>query len=163
MPSSMVSHSKHRLVAFRIGSGEHPLLDGAGSAASEVARWNSRGRYIIYAAEHYATALLERAAQLTTVRLPGSLVYTHISIPPSISVEEVGADDLPGWDADHLTVSQRFGNRWYDEARSLILLVPSLAAPGLERNVLINQRHAEFPAVTASPAAPIRCHPRLRA
>jgi len=48
-------------VAFRIGSLRYPLLDGAGAASSDDARWNSRGRYVIYAAEHYATALIEIA------------------------------------------------------------------------------------------------------
>ena len=76
-------------------------------------------------------------------------------------MEEVQLDDLPGWDSDDKTASQRFGDRWYDEHRSLILLVPSLAAPGLERNVLINQRHPEFSRVTASAAERVRCHPKL--
>ena len=121
--------------AYRIGSPAYPLLDGAGAAASDSARWNSRGRYVIYATEHYATALLEKAAQLNSVRIPRTLVYVRIDIPPDATVEEVRVDDLPGWDSDDKTASQRFGDRWYDDHRSLILLVPSLAAPGLERNV----------------------------
>jgi RES domain-containing protein len=147
--------------AYRIGSQAFPLLDGSGAAASDDARWNSRGRYVIYAAEHYATALLEKAAQLNGVRIPRSLVYIRIQIPPGWTIEDVGAADLPGWDAADRTVSQRFGDRWYDERRSLILLVPSLAAPGIERNVLVNRRHPEFPRLTASGVEPIRCHPAL--
>lgn len=150
-------------VAYRIGSREHPLLDGCGAAAADHARWNSRGRYIVYAAEHYATALLERSAQLNSVRLPRTLVYVRIDLPSGVAVEEVLREDLPGWDADDRSRSQAFGDRWYDEQRSLVLLVPSLAAPGLERNVLINQRHPEFGKLTATPAEPIRCHPRLLA
>lgn len=147
--------------AYRIGSPTHPLLDGAGAAATDSARWNSRGRYIIYAAEHYATAVLEKAAQLNTIRIPRTLRYIRITVPAGVSVEEVRLQDLPEWDSDERTTSQLFGNRWYDEQRSLILLVPSLAAPGLERNVLINQRHPEFDRIVASDAEPIRCHPRL--
>lgn len=146
--------------AYRIGSAEYPLLDGAGAAASDGARWNSRGRYLIYAAEHYAAALLERAAQLNSLRIPRGLVYVRISAV-DVTIEEVGVDDLPGWDADDKSASRSFGDRWYDEQRSLILVVPSLVAPGLERNVLINQRHPEFPRVAASGPAPVRCHPRL--
>ena len=146
---------------YRIGSRAFPLLDGAGAAASDSARWNSKGRYVIYATEHYATALLEKAAQLNSVRIPRTLVYVRIDIPPDATVEEVRVDDLPGWDSDDKTASQRFGDRWYDEHRSLILLVPSLAAQGLERNVLINQRHQEFSGVATSAGEPVRCHPRL--
>lgn len=149
--------------AYRIGSPAQPLLDGAGAAASDNVRWNSKGRYIIYAAEHYATALLEKAAQLNSVRIPRTLVYVRISVPPDATVEEMKSGDLRGWDSDDKTASQRFGDRWYDDQRSLILLVPSLAAPGLERNVLINQRHPEFRRLTSSDAEPIRCHPKLLA
>ena len=138
------------MIAFRIGLPEFALLDGAGAAVSEHARWNSRGRHIIYAAEHYATALLEKVAQLNSARIPRSLVYVRIQVPENASVEEVLPRNLPGWDAEDRKNSQRFGDSWYDGRRSLILLVPSLAAPGLERNVLINPRHPEFGNVTTS-------------
>lgn len=124
-------------------------------------RWNSSGRDIIYAAEHYATALLEKAAQLNSLRIPRTLVYIRITVPPDASVEEVRFADLPGWDSDARRESQAFGDRWYDERRTLILLVPSLAAPGLERNVLINQRHPAFSRVSSSDPEPLRCHPKL--
>lgn len=151
------------MVAFRIGSASHPLFDGSGAAASDDARWNGRGRYVIYAAEHYATALLEKAAQANSIRLPRTLRYIRVEIPSSVTVEELDPDDLPGWDADDKSASRRFGNEWYDERRSLILFVPSLAAPGLERNVLINQRHPEFRRLTSSAPGTLRCHPRLLA
>jgi RES domain-containing protein len=149
--------------AYRIASPAHPLLDGTGASASSTARWNSRGRYIIYAAEHYATALLEKAAQLNSVKIPRTLVYVRISVPSDAAVEEVLPDGLRGWDSDEKIASQAFGDRWYDEQRSLILLVPSLAAPGIERNVLINQRHPQFGRIKSSDAQPVRCHPRLLA
>lgn len=151
------------MIAFRIGSPSHPLLDGAGAAGSDAARWNSRGRYVIYAAEHYATALLEKAAQLNSIRIPRTLVFMRIEIPAGASVEELRPEDLPGWEADDKVTSQRFGDRWCDDRRSLVLLVPSVAAPGLERNVLINQRHPQFALVAASSPEPVRCHPKLLA
>ena len=149
------------LIAFRIGSSGRPLLDGAGAAGSDAARWNSRGRYVIYAAEHYATALLEKAAQLNSVKIPRALVFVRIEIPPGSPTEELRPEDLPGWEANEKAASQRFGDRWYDEQRSLVLFVPSLAAPGLERNVVINQRHPHFARVVASPPEPVRGHPKL--
>jgi RES domain-containing protein len=151
------------LIAYRIGSSAYPLLDGAGAAASDLARWNSRGRHIIYTAEHYATALLEKAAQLSGLKMPRTLVYARIDVPSDASVEELDPDDLPGWDSGSKSESQHFGDLWYDEKRTLLLLVPSLVAPGLERNLLINQRHPEFTRVTASLDEPVRCHPNLLA
>ncbi len=149
--------------AYRIGSPAYPLLDGTGAASTDDARWNSRGRYVIYAAEHYAAALLEKAAQLNSIRIPRNLVFVRIDMPTSTGFEEVGPADLAGWDSDDKGLSQRFGDRWYDEQRSLVLLVPSLAAPGLERNVLVNQRHPDFRLVTASRPEPVRAHPKLLA
>lgn len=158
---SMAWRSEHAFVAYRIGSRAHPVLDGGGAAASDNARWNSRGRYVIYAAEHYATALLEKAAQLNSIKIPCTLVYGRIDVPADVTVEEIRPGDLPGWEADDKTVSQRFGDRWYDDQRSLVLLVPALIAPGLERNVLINQRHAEFARVTAATPESVQGHPKL--
>lgn len=157
------SSSGSALIAYRIGSPAYPLLDGAGAAGSDAARWNSRGRYIIYAAEHYATALLEKAAQMNSIRIPRTLVFVRIEMPAHSSVEELRPDDLPGWQADDRDAGQRFGDRWYDERRSLVLLVPSVVAPGLERNVLINQRHPQFAHVAASSPEPVRCHRKLLA
>lgn len=150
-------------VAFRIGSLRYPLLDGAGAAASDDARWNSRGRFVVYAAEHYATALVEKMAQIGAQRLPSTLVYTRIELPEDVTVERIEPARVSRWDADDRSASQAFGDAWYDERRSLALLVPSLAAPGLEWNVLINQKHPDFTRVTASKPRPIVCHPRLLA
>lgn len=155
------SSAESALIAYRIGSPAHRLLDGAGAAGSDDARWNSRGRYIIYAAEHYATALLEKAAQVNSIKIPRTLVFVQIQLPAHASVEELRPDDLPGWESDDKTASQDFGDRWYDAQRSLVLRVPSLVAPGLERNVLINQRHPQFAQVAASPPEPVRGHPKL--
>jgi len=147
--------------AFRIGSLRYPLLDGAGAAASDDARWNSRGRLVIYATEHYATALVEKMAQLGAARLPRTLVYARVDFPAGIRTERVEPGDVPGWDSDDRNASQAFGDRWYDEGRALAVLVPALAAPGLEWNVLINQRHPDFRKLSASNPRPVVCHPRL--
>lgn len=157
----MVSRSRRPLAAYRIGSSAHPLFDGAGAAAGGEARWNSRGRNVVYAAEHYATALLEKAAQLNSVKVPRTLLFVRIDIPAGATIEEVRPGDVPGWDADDKAASQRFGDGWYDGQKSLILFVPSLAAPGLERNMLINQGHPQFTQLTATSPQPVRAHPKL--
>jgi RES domain-containing protein len=160
--SSTARRSSRPLLAYRIGSAAHPLLDGSGAARSQSARWNTQGRYVIYAAEHYATAVLEKAAQLNSITLPRTLVFTAITIAANATSEEVRPGELEGWDRDDRLASQAYGDRWYDEQRSLVLFVPSLAAPGIERNVLINQRHPLFArGVRATDPEPLRCHPAL--
>jgi RES domain-containing protein len=159
--SSTGSRSDLALRAYRIGSRRHPLFDGGGAASSDTSRWNSRGRRVIYAAEHYATAVLEALARLNSVKLPRSLVYIEIDVPHGISIERVDPKRVKGWEADDRRASQAFGDAWHDERRSAVLLVPSLAAPGLEWNVMINQDHPETPRVRASALRPVVGHPRL--
>jgi RES domain-containing protein len=123
------------------------------------ARWNSPGRRVIYAAEAYAGALLE-----ILVHASGSVSksqgYIEIEIPSGLSIEEITQDDLPRWDAPSFEATRAFGDRWYDERRTPVLIVPSVVTR-VERNVLINQEHPEFPLVRASQAVPVRWHARL--
>ena len=111
-----------------------------------------------YAADHYATALVEKMTPLGAQRLPSTLVYTSIELPDDMTVERVEPVRIPGWDADNRSASQAFGDRWYDERQSLALLVPSLAAPGLEWKLLMNQRAPEFARVSGSKTRPVVCH-----
>ena len=161
--STTASRSETPLRAYRIGSRHYRLFDGAGAAASDTARWNSRGRRVIYAAEHYATAVLERLAQLNSVKLPATLVYIEIQLPSGLVIERLEPAALKRWDAEDKAASQAFGDRWYDEQRTAVLLVPSLAAPGLEWNVAINQQHPDFSRLSASALRPVVGHPRLLA
>jgi RES domain-containing protein len=159
--SSTASRSDVALRAYRLGSRRYPLFDGGGAAASDTSRWNSRGRRVIYASEHYATAVLETLARLNTVKLPASLVYIEIEVPDSVGIERVDLKRVKGWEADDRRASQAFGDAWYDERRSAVLVVPSLAAPGLEWNVAINQDHPDLARVTASGLRSVVAHPRL--
>ena len=98
------------------------------------------------------TSVLRAGREAAAIRLTGVTTVADL-------VTRAGA--LRDWDSSDKGASQRFGDRWYDEGRSLVLLVPSLAARGLERNVLINQRHPAFGRLTASHPDSIRCHPTL--
>jgi RES domain-containing protein len=144
--------------AFRIADMRHPLFDGAG-AMLHGARWNSQGRRVIYAAETYSGALLEVLVHASGA-VPRSHGFIEIEFPPSLQMEEVAPADLPGWDSRSFETAQALGDRWYDERRTAVLLVPSVVAP-LERNVLINQEHADFARIRAGEPHPVRWDARL--
>jgi RES domain-containing protein len=146
------------LRAFRIADTRHPIFDGIG-AMLRGARWNSPGRRIIYAAETFAGALLEVLVHASG-SIPRSHGYIEIEIPPEVSVEEVSPAAVPHWDAPSFGHSRRFGDRWYDERRTAVLIVPSVVTR-IERNVLINQEHAEFSRIRASAPSPVRWDARL--
>ncbi len=147
------------LTVYRIADGRHPLFDGTG-AALQGARWNSPGRAVIYAATTYAGAMLEILAHAGIGRVPRLFQWIDISIPSDVSRELLDIDDLPGWDDDACLVSRAFGDAWLAEARTAVLLVPSLVTRR-ECNVLINPAHPDFGRIIATAPAPVVWDQRL--
>ena len=156
----MASRYKGPLQAFRIARAKFPLFDGTGAAIAG-ARWNATGQRVIYASESYATALLEILVHSNLARVPRGFAFIEIHITNEIDIEETTASDLPKWDASDYVASRSFGSRWYSEMRSAVLVVPSLAASGRQRNILINQDHPQFPLLSASPPKPVKWDRRL--
>jgi RES domain-containing protein len=154
----MVSRRSGPLRAYRIADMRHNIFDGRG-AMLHGARWNSPGRRVIYAAETYAGALLEILIHASG-SVPQSQGYVAIDVPPALSIEEITEEDVPQWDSASYEAARAFGDQWYDERRTPVLIVPSLVTR-MERNVLINQEHPEFPLVRASEAVPVRWDARL--
>jgi len=154
----MASRRRGPARAFRIADMRHPLFDGTG-AMLHGARWNSPGRRIIYASETYAGAMLEILVHASG-RLPRSQGYVEIQIPAGIQIEEISPEDIPDWDSPSLEASRAFGDRWYDEHRTAVLMVPSVVTQ-MERNVLINQDHPAFARIRASQPLPVRWDERL--
>ena len=156
----MRSPSSQPLTAFRIAERRFPMLDGGG-AYRWPARWHRPGRYVIYAGLGFAVALIEQLVRTRFGKIPRDHQFAEIFIPESVSVEEVGPVDLPGWDRSDRRPSQAYGDAWYDSGRTAVLVVPSLPAMGLERNVLINQRHPQFGAISSGPPRPVVWDARL--
>lgn len=148
------------LSCYRIGdpAGSHPIFDATGSTIAP-GRWNTSGSPLIYASEHYSTALLEKLAH-GSGRLPPNQHYVVISIPRGLTYETFSPPALPGWDQMPATVSKIFGERWCFERRSAILIVPSVVAR-LDRNILINPAHPEFRSIQASLHEPVFWDRRL--
>src|SRR5580658_5848667 len=132
--SFMGSPRSSPLRAFRIADMRHAIFDGTG-AMLHGARWNSHGRRIVYAAETYAGALLEILVHASG-SVPKGQGYIEIEIPAELSVEEVAPEDVPRWDSPSFETARKFGDRWYDERRTPVVIVPSVVTV-VERNVLI--------------------------
>ena len=143
----MASRRSDSLRAFRIADMRHAILDGTG-AMLHGARWNSTGRRVIYAAETYAGALLEILVHASG-GVPRSQGYIEIKIPRSLAIEEVTQEDVPRWNSLSFEAARAFGNRWFDELRTPVLMVPSVVTT-VEQNILINQDHPDFRRIRAS-------------
>jgi len=145
---------------FRIGDTRFPLFDGTGARLCG-GRWNSPGRSMIYAAETYAGAILEVLVHANLNRLPRSHAVLTIEIPGDLEVERLLASAIPGWDAPNQAASRAFGDQWLAEARTAVLLVPSLVTQGREHNVLLNPAHSRFDRIAHSLPEPVAWDGRL--
>lgn len=148
------------LKAYRIGdpNGAYPIFDAAGSRVAP-GRWNTPAAPLIYAAEHYSTAMLEKLVNGSGA-LPPNQHYVEITIDAGVTYEVFSADHHPGWDAPDAAVARSFGQAWAAETRSCVLLVPSVVAR-IERNVLINPAHPDFRTIRAGLHQPVWWDARL--
>lgn len=127
---------------YRIADGRHPIWDGTG-AALMGGRWNSPGKPVIYGSLSYSCAMLEILAHTNIGRVPNTHQYVIAEVTEDISVETPQENTLPqGWDSENTGSARAFGDQWLNEARSAILIVPSVIAK-LDRNALVNPYHPD--------------------
>jgi RES domain-containing protein len=148
------------LIVYRIGDpeGAYKIFDAGGSRVAP-GRWNTPDAPVIYASEHYSTAMLEKLVHAQGL-MPPNQHYISITLPHGLSFEMLTKDHLPGWDAENESIPQAHGRRWVLERRSATLFVPSFVAR-VEQNILINPEHEEFVRIENSLPVPIWWDQRL--
>ena len=148
------------LTAYRIGDphGAYPIFDAEGSRLFP-GRWNTPASPMIYASEHYSTALLEKLAR-GSGRLPPNQHFVEITVDAGVAYEVFSPRAHPGWDAADGRVSKTYGEDWRLSSRSAILLAPSVVAQS-EYNVLINPDHPQFARIRAGLHQPVWWDRRL--
>ena len=148
------------MTAFRIGDahGAWPIWSEGGAQTTD-GRWHEAGARAIYASEHFSTALLEKLVHYSG-ELPPNQHFIDIHIPAGTSYEVVTPDALPGWAAADGMAARAFGRRWFEEGRSAVLIVPSVAAR-MERNLVFNAAHPGFAAIRPGLETPVRWDARL--
>jgi RES domain-containing protein len=148
------------LLCYRIGDpdGANPIFDATGSKLYP-GRWNTPASPMIYASEHYSTAMLEKLVH-GSGQLPPNQHFIQITIPHGAGYEMLNTAALPDWHVEAATASSVHGEAWQQERRSLILIVPSVVAR-IENNILINPEHPEFPKIETSLHQPVWWDKRL--
>jgi RES domain-containing protein len=146
--------------AYRIGDpdGDYPIFNSTGSKLAP-GRWNAETSPVIYAGEHYSTAMLEKLVH-GNGHLPPNQHFIEITIPPGVPYEVFPADHHPEWSRADSAVARAYGDTWQKSKRSLVLIVPSFVAR-IENNILINDEHPDFSKVTWSLAKPVWWDERL--
>lgn len=146
------------MIAYRIAGGGYPVFDGTG-AERHGGRWNSPGRAVIYGGASFAICMLERLVYTAIGRAPANDRFVIIDIPDDL-IETIDPGQLPGWERPGYGVSNAYGDNWYDERRSAVLLAPS-AVTLIDRNVVINTRHPDVARITVSTEQPVQWDARL--
>jgi RES domain-containing protein len=148
------------MTVYRIGdaAGEFAVWH-PGGAMRYPGRWNVMGDAVIYAAQAYSLAMLEKLAHWNGV-LPQNQHFVAAMIPAGVSYEVFQPAAHVGWNAGVQMVAKRFGSIWLREVRSAVLIVPSVIAP-MENNVLVNPLHSDAARIVPGLEQPVWWDARL--
>ena len=135
-----------------------------GGAATYGGRWNSKGKFVVYASPSIALAALETLAHLGDDIAARNRFLVEIKVPVSVWAkrQQVTAAELPvTWLAEPPgKASVDYGDAWLDSNGSALLSVPSVIVPE-EANLLINPAHPDAKKISAKVLRPFVYDPRL--
>lgn len=125
-------------------------------------RWHSRGRQIVYLADHPASALLEMLVHFDRDLIPTTYRLFRVAVPQTLAIAQVGTEALAHDWRDHATRSRDIGDQWLDRGTTALLQVPSAIVPHAV-NVLLNPAHPDAASVTIAEIIQAPFDPRLLA
>ena len=139
----------------------HASLSGDGGFYA-AGRWHSRGRRIVYLADHPASALLEILVHLevATEDLPSHYQLLGVEVPEDVATTTVEESELPpDWRTQHQLTRAR-GDGWIAAGTSALLHVPSAIVPE-GANCLLNPAHPDATRIDIATARRAAFDPRL--
>ena len=113
------------------------------------ARWHSRGKRIVYLADHPASALIETIVHFEIDRdqIPNQYQLLAVEVAEDTAFESVDVHNLPTDWPENLNTTRTLGDEWLDSNRTALLRVPSIIVPHAS-NWLLNPAHADAAKVT---------------
>ena len=130
------------MMVFRITTEEWcTSLQASGNAA----RWNARGRFVIYAAGSRSLACLENLVHRSGVWQGKTYKVMVIEFSDNIKIETIEIEDLKkNWERiDNFSYCRTQAGKWLNSGIAAILKVPSVIIKK-EFNYLINPQHPDF-------------------
>jgi RES domain-containing protein len=141
----------------------HASLSGDGGLYAS-GRWHSRGRRVVYLADHPASALVEVMVHLEidAEDLPSHYQLLGVEVPDSAAITTLGENELPaGW-RQPITSTRARGDDWLRTGASALLRVPSAIVPEAA-NYLLNPAHPDAARISIASALRAAFDPRLMA
>jgi len=119
----------------------YPDLSGIGGLHAS-GRWHSKGKRVVYRADHPSSALLETLVHLEPEMIPATYQLLCVRSGSAIEAEKVEVVDLPADWFSRIDATRQIGDRWLDQGSSALLQVPSAISPRAT-NVLLNPQHRD--------------------
>lgn len=125
-------------------------------------RWSSVGTRLSYTSEHQSLAMLEYFVHLDADDAPLDLVLATAEVPDDMPRKRLAAEELPSnWRNSPAPAElARIGDEFVEEAKSCVLIVPSVLAPQ-ENNWLLNPHHGSFRKLFVFGIEPLSYDPRI--
>lgn len=148
---------------WRLCRARHEATAFSGIGAEKAGgRWNLKGHAMVYTSEHLSLAALELLVHVAAENVPDDLISIKGTLPADVSVRELREADLPAHWRTYPAPAElpAIGTAWLSEQRTAVLIVPSAINP-LERNLLLNPRHADMKRLLVERGKPFQFDPRL--
>ena len=121
----------------------HTSLSGDGGLYAS-GRWHTRGRRVVYLADHPASALLEVMVHLEidAEDLPTHYQLLGVDVPDDIASDALDQSTLPANWRERVGETRTRGDDWLRATTDAVLRVPSVIVPEAS-NYLLNPAHAD--------------------
>jgi RES domain-containing protein len=134
-------------------------LSGGGGLQA-AGRWHTRGKRIVYLADHPASALLEMLVHIDRDLIPATYLLLRIVVSESVPIDTIGIDALASDWRTQPASTRQIGDQWLDQSSTALLQVPSVIVP-IGKNFLLNPAHPDAAKVTIVDAINAPFDPRL--
>lgn len=131
------------------------------TASGFPARWNSKGKFVIYTANTRALACLENVVHRSGEGLNGRFKVMIIEIPSKVKIKEIKTLPKDWFTFESYSDCQKIGDKWIEEEEFAILKMPS-AIISKEYNYLININHKDFKYVKLKNVEDFIFDPRIK-